>query len=600
VYDKQGQDILSPLVSVSDLRELGVTLYLQLHADREHIPDTTVVYFVQPTERNVKKICQDIQDQKYDKYQLNFISRISREQLELLAQSTLESQSVNTIEKVYDMYSNFICLESDFFMLRQQESESLSYHALNGPSSDEDLNATVDEITDSLFCVCVSMGVVPVIRCSPGCLEIAQRLDKKIRENLKGRNGLFTDTMSASGSFQRPVLALLDRHADMSTILHHSWTYQSTMHDLMDFKLNRVTVGGGGGDGGATKAPGANKSKTYDLDSKNDQFWDANRFKQWPEVAQEVDKTLKEVGEEEASLKNIKTLDGGGSGAEALSANTAKIREAVHKLPMLMQQKTQLGNHMSLLGDVIEIITARGINDYFDIEEQIMNQETVSVSKVCELLGKGAKGSSKDQMRLFLIYMVEAKPKAEDIEKCKKKLAEKASEGEMAAIKHIEEMQKMRSMTTMRRSTTDQQAAPKTGFLGNFDSGLFSTFGSGLKSGLSKMMVTNSESAATQIVDALMENRETELTKDFLFLDPKVVKPSGVSSTVPKGRAPFDEGLVFMVGGGNFNEYQNIVQAMKSKGKSVVYGCSELMSPEQFLDQMSALGRGESVAPTAK
>lgn len=68
-------------------------------------------------------------------------------------------------------------------------------------------------------------------------------------------------------------------------------------------------------------------------------------------------------------------------------------------------------------------------------------------------------------------------------------------------------------------------------------------------------MVTNSESAATQIVDALMENRETELTKDFLFLDPKVVKPSGVSSTVPKGRAPFDEGLVFMVGGGNFNEY---------------------------------------------
>jgi len=82
--------------------------------------DTTVVYFVQPTERNVKKICQDIQDQKYDKYQLNFISRISREQLELLAQSTLESQSVNTIEKVYDMYSNFICLESDFFMLRQQ------------------------------------------------------------------------------------------------------------------------------------------------------------------------------------------------------------------------------------------------------------------------------------------------------------------------------------------------------------------------------------------------------------------------------------------------------------------------------------------------
>ena len=129
--------------------------------------------------------------------------------------------------------------------------------------------------------------------------------------------------------------------------------------------------------------------------------------------------------------------DGGGGGAEVMSANTAKIREAVHKLPMLMQQKTQVNNHMSLLGDVIEIVTARGINDYFDVEEQIMNQEAVAVSKVCELLGKSAKGNSKDQMRLFLIYMLEAKPKAEDIEKCKKKLAGKASEGEMAAIKYV-------------------------------------------------------------------------------------------------------------------------------------------------------------------
>jgi hypothetical protein len=38
VYDKYGENILSPLLSVSELRELGVTLYLQLHSDREHIP----------------------------------------------------------------------------------------------------------------------------------------------------------------------------------------------------------------------------------------------------------------------------------------------------------------------------------------------------------------------------------------------------------------------------------------------------------------------------------------------------------------------------------------------------------------------------------
>jgi hypothetical protein len=38
VYDKYGENILSPLLSVSELRGLGVTLYLQLDAEREHIP----------------------------------------------------------------------------------------------------------------------------------------------------------------------------------------------------------------------------------------------------------------------------------------------------------------------------------------------------------------------------------------------------------------------------------------------------------------------------------------------------------------------------------------------------------------------------------
>ena len=51
--------------------------------------------------------------------------------------------------------------------------------------------------------------------------------------------------MSASGSFQRPLLALVDRQVDMTAVLQHTWTYQALVHDLMDYhkgKLNRVFV----------------------------------------------------------------------------------------------------------------------------------------------------------------------------------------------------------------------------------------------------------------------------------------------------------------------------------------------------------------------
>ena len=34
VYDKTGQNVIGPLLSVKDLRELGVTLHLPLHSER--------------------------------------------------------------------------------------------------------------------------------------------------------------------------------------------------------------------------------------------------------------------------------------------------------------------------------------------------------------------------------------------------------------------------------------------------------------------------------------------------------------------------------------------------------------------------------------
>ena len=38
-------------------------------------------------------------------------------------------------------------------------------------------------------------------------------------------------------SFQRPLLAILDRNQDMATPLHHTWTYQALAHDVLVCKL---------------------------------------------------------------------------------------------------------------------------------------------------------------------------------------------------------------------------------------------------------------------------------------------------------------------------------------------------------------------------
>jgi len=53
------------------------------------------------------------------------------------------------------------------------------------------------------------------------------------------------DATQAGGgvfSFQRPVLLLLDRNMDLATPLHHTWSYQALVHDVLDLGLNLVYV----------------------------------------------------------------------------------------------------------------------------------------------------------------------------------------------------------------------------------------------------------------------------------------------------------------------------------------------------------------------
>lgn len=64
----------------------------------------------------------------YDFYHLNFISPISRERLEDLAGFALQANSISQIQKVFDQYLNFISLEDDMFILRQQNKEVISYY----------------------------------------------------------------------------------------------------------------------------------------------------------------------------------------------------------------------------------------------------------------------------------------------------------------------------------------------------------------------------------------------------------------------------------------------------------------------------------------
>lgn len=64
----------------------------------------------------------------------------------------------------------------------------------------------------------------------------------------------------------------------------------------------------------------------------------------------------------------------------------------------------------------------------------------------------------------------------------------------------------------------------------------------------------------TKITEQLMECRSGNDNDDYIYLDPKLLKRG---DTLPKTRAPFQDAIVFVVGGGNYIEYQNLVDFIK-------------------------------------
>lgn len=57
-----------------------------------------------------------------------------------------------------------------------------------------------------------------------------------------------------------------------------------------------------------------------------------------------------------------------------------------------------------------------------------------------------------------------------------------------------------------------------------------------------------------------MECRNSSEVDDYLYLDAKLLKGGDVA---PKTRSPFQDAIVFVIGGGNYIEYQNLVDFIK-------------------------------------
>ncbi|KAJ1924815.1 Vesicle trafficking between the ER and Golgi [Tieghemiomyces parasiticus] len=620
ILDRFAQDMISTLLKVNDLRDSGITVHMALTKERVPISDAPAVYFVQPTEENIQQIAQDISKNLYDLYYINFTRPVPRPLLEELATSVAQANRGHQVAQIYDQYLSFTCPEPHFFSLGLTQT----FQSLNDPKASESLiGQLVNQIVDSLFTVLTTMNIVPVIRCPRGGAAemVAHKLDSRLRENIaNSRYSLFTETLGSGGPASaqpRSVLVLLDRNFDLPAMLSHAWTYQALIHDVLDLKLNRVTY--------TTQENNRPVRKSFDI-STTDTFWAQNAAHHFPQVAVEIDEASNRFKKEAEEITRI----GGVSSFEEINqvdmtANTKLLKSAISALPELTARKAVIDMHMNIATALLNVIKDRQLDVFVQMEENISKQNKAAI---LEAIQDKEKLGAEDKLRLFLIYYLETPAMGEeDIQTFEKALQEAGCD--LAAFKYIEQFKSLSNVTTMAVNPTGTSTKPTNDFLGRF-SAISNKLTDHLRegggnlgsiiSGVRNLLPSRRDLPVTKLVDTLMTGSGSERTPfgalspvpggggggssasltalaaadDYLYLDPKQVKRGALASAggkLARPRTAFEHAVVFVIGGGNYIEYQNLQQFAQASvpPKTIDYGSTDIVSPGQFLQQLAHL-----------
>ncbi|EEQ44853.1 conserved hypothetical protein [Candida albicans WO-1] len=596
VLDAKSRSVLSSVLRVNDLLKCGITVHSLINSKRANLPDVPVIYFVEPTIENVLYIIEDLNQDRYDSFYINFTSSINRELLEEFAKKVSISGKSQKIKQVFDQYLDYIVTEPNLFSLNLPEI----FTQFNSSNTDEEkIHKLVDVIANGLLSTIVSMDIIPVIRAQQnGPAEfVAQQLDLKLREYLSNTRG---STVATASIQQRPVLILLDRNFDLASMFSHSWIYQCMVSDVFQLQRNTIKI-----TKHAAKDGEKDSTKNYDVDPK-DFFW--NKYSQlpFPDAVESADAELnayKNDAKEVTAKTGISSLDDIDPNANA----TANIQQAVEKLPELTARKATLDMHMDILSSLINELQAKNLDKYFEIEQNATDPKVLK--EFLELLVVDSeRDSSLDKLRTFIILTLLVDLTPEYIEKVKSIFKEKYPQVDLSSFNYIlkfKEHSKLANLSTLNETSNNftNQASQmnSSALLSGLSSKLYGLTEGKISEGLTSI-ATRIKSfipekkllPITTIVEAIMDpvnasQQSVQLTDEYVYLDPK---SRGGHSKPPK-RQSYQESLVFVVGGGNYLEYQNLQEWANDPNKAhrkVIYGSTEITSASEFLEECSVLG----------
>ena len=269
VVDQLTVKILSSACTLSDVTDEQVMIIESLEKDRQPMPDTDVLYFLEPTAQSVDKMLEDFSSKpKYAGVHIFFTSRVPDDLISKMKRSV---QFISRVRALREVQLEFLSHESQVFLLNMPGSFRELYASSPGaapgtPPPHGMLNAVWEDIALRLTTAMITMNEFPTIRHMKGnqnSMSVATKVYDKLRDHKTTAPGWSPNSDSPA------TLVIVDRSYDALAPLMHEYTYQAMVYDTL-------TIANDVYQHEATLADGKKETKSVLL-NENDTVWADNR-----------------------------------------------------------------------------------------------------------------------------------------------------------------------------------------------------------------------------------------------------------------------------------------------------------------------------------
>ena len=562
LYDDKVFNILCPLLKIYYLREQNISLTLNIKDNREKMTDIMAIYILSLTKENLDYIYEDIRNQIFDNFYINFI-----------AYDTSDNTNKKILEDFYSKIANLennlsiykisiipidVCLyHPKIFSLNLKKP----YLLLNSPNISDDVYQNyLSKISIGLFSALFLMKTYPVVKYHKGFF--GDDIIKKIQNEF---NYLFKMSPEIKEEFKvkknskRTLLLILDRDIDLPIMFHHACSYAAMINDCYGIGIEDNN----------------NNSKKFKIDPVNDYVWNNKLHEVFVDVGTYVYQEYKNYYKEMDFLDKVnKPKD-----IEQLQNESKQLAKSIETL----KDKKLIGNILSQESKIVEelnkIQNDKKLDEIFLMECNLLKKkERINEATKNDffklLYNYKDKDNTKDDIyRLCLLYYLcnSKNISKEDIIKIKPYILNKSA---------LDYLKKKIDETSLRENNNINMGLGNNYQKNNsmIMKGLFSAF-----STISNLMSIEQPSISADLVDKLCRNQNIANWATYDFITKNIEKDGGNYS--------YDNVICFFIGGGSFGEYEYIYDLISQNGYNIYYGTDYIYRPMEFVKDLEELGK---------